>query len=122
VNILVVEDDELIARLLRLTFERDGHVISHVTDGRDVLGSIEQLETPPDVVLLDHTLPNMSGLDVLKEIRESETWKDVPVIIVSGRVAQEDIDAALDAGANDYITKPFGVREIGDRVRRVVEK
>jgi two-component system KDP operon response regulator KdpE len=70
-------------------------------------------------VVLDYMLPYVSGLDLLKEMRSHEDkWKDVPVIFLSARTSQQDIAKVLDAGANDYVTKPFGIDELGARVRR----
>lgn len=118
-KILVVEDDDVVATLLQHIFKRQGYAITHVADGREAVRTIGS-DDPPDVVVLDYMLPYLSGLDVLKEIRRNEAWKEVPVIFLSARTSQTDIATVLDAGANDYMTKPFGVEELGARVRRLV--
>jgi two-component system phosphate regulon response regulator PhoB len=117
-NILVVEDDDFCATLLRHIFEREGYAVEHVMDGKVARKVIEKRK-PPDVVVLDYMLPYVSGLDLLKEMRShADKWKDVPVIFLSARTSQQDIAKVLDAGANDYVTKPFGIDELGARVRR----
>lgn len=117
-KILVVEDDDVVATLLQHVFQREGHEVQHVAEGRAVARMLAS--APPDVVVLDYMLPHMSGLEILKEIRASESWKDVPVIFLSARTASRDITEVLEAGANDYMTKPFAVDELGARVRRLV--
>jgi two-component system KDP operon response regulator KdpE len=69
-------------------------------------------------VILDYMLPYVSGLDILKAIRASETWEHVPVIFLSARTSQSDVATVLDAGANDYVTKPFGIDELSARIKR----
>ena len=119
VKVLVVEDDDVVATLLQHIFKRQGYAITHVGDGREALKLIETND-PPDVVVLDYMLPFITGLDLLKEMRKNDKWKDVPVIFLTARAGQQDIATVLDAGANDYMTKPFGVEELGARVRRLV--
>ncbi len=115
---MVVEDDDVVATLLQHIFRRQGYEITHVPDGREAVRIIVD-EEPPDLVVLDYMLPYVSGLDVLKEMRANDRWKDVPVIFLTARASQTDIATVLDAGANDYMTKPFGVEELGARVRRL---
>lgn len=118
-KILVVEDDDVVATLLRHILERQGYDITRVGDGREAAEQIERAD-PPHVVILDNMLPFFTGLDLLKLMRRTDGWREVPVIFLSAKTAQDDIAAALDAGANDYVTKPFGVEELGERVRRLV--
>lgn len=116
-RILVAEDDDVVATLLGHIFKRHGYTIDHVADGREAVRHVENND-PPDVVVLDYMLPYVSGLDILREIRKNDAWAQVPVIFLSARTSQADIATVLDAGANDYVTKPFGVDELGARVRR----
>ncbi|MGH7860354.1 MAG: response regulator transcription factor [Candidatus Binatia bacterium] len=118
IRILVVEDDDVVATLLEHVFRREGHEVQHVAEGREVTRLLR--DDPPDVVVLDYMLPHMSGLEILKEIRHSDGWKEVPVIFLSARTSSRDITEVLEAGANDYMTKPFAVDELGARVRRLV--
>jgi two-component system phosphate regulon response regulator PhoB len=120
VNLLVVEDDELVANLVRMIFERHGHKVTQIADGGEARRTISE-QDPPDIVLLDYMLPGMSGLDLIKEIRKSKAWKDVPVIFLSGRASGADVEDAMKAGATDYVTKPFGIHDLTDRVNKLVE-
>lgn len=110
--ILIVEDDLAIRRFLRTSLTDEGYRLSEAENGRTGL----RLATsePPELVLLDIGLPDMDGLEVLKNLRE---WSRVPVIILSARGQERDKVTILDAGANDYLTKPFGVGELLARIR-----
>jgi len=117
VNILIVEDEPAYVEALRITMEVEGFDATAVMDGRD---AIRQFRAAPyDVVLLDLMLPSVSGLDVLRSIRkESQT----PVIVVSAKDAESDVVAALELGADDYLTKPYSVRELLARIRAVARR
>jgi DNA-binding response OmpR family regulator len=117
-EILVVEDDETVASLLGHIFQRHGYAINQIADGREAVARVTNGEAPPDVVILDYMLPYVSGLDILKAIRGNDRWKDVPVIFLSARTSPADVATVLEAGANDYVTKPFGIDELGARVKR----
>ncbi len=116
-NILIVEDEPAYVEALRITMEVEGFDATAVMDGRD---AIRQFRAAPyDVVLLDLMLPSVSGLDVLRSIRkESQT----PVIVVSAKDAESDVVAALELGADDYLTKPYSVRELLARIRAVARR
>ena len=111
-RILVVEDEPSLAETMRYNLEREGFRVSLAEDGRRAL---ERLRAePPALVILDLMLPEMSGLDVCRQIRaESE----VPIIIVTAKDSEADKVAGLELGADDYVTKPFSVRELISRVR-----
>ena len=111
-KILIVDDEAAIRRLLRVSFKSQGLAVVEATTGKE---GIEQAAmSHPDLIILDLGLPDMDGLKVLKSIRE---WSQVPVIVLTVRDSEIDKVALLDAGANDYITKPFGVPELLARVR-----
>jgi len=114
VRILIVEDDESIAKLVRLTLERDGHDVASAMTGGEGLELFRAWK--PEIVVLDIMLPEMDGRDVAKEIR---TVSDVPIIFVTAMGAPRDRVLALDQGADDYITKPFSIDEFAARVRAV---
>jgi two-component system, OmpR family, response regulator RegX3 len=111
-RILVVEDEESLADSVRYNLEREGYAVSVATDGRRAL---ERFRTdPPALVILDLMLPEVSGLDVCRTIR---TESDVPIIMVTAKDSEADKVAGLELGADDYVTKPFSMRELVSRVR-----
>lgn len=109
---LVIDDEVQIRRLLRVTLEGNDFRVCEAATGKD--GLIEAAQCRPDVVLLDLGLPDMDGVSVLTRLRE---WSKVPVVVLSVRDREEDKIAALDNGADDYVTKPFGTGELLARVR-----
>ncbi len=109
---LIVDDEKQIRRLLRLALERADHQVYEAETGQAGLEAIAQRR--PDIVLLDLGLPDMEGVKVLRRLRE---WSDVPVVILSVRDDAEEKVEALDAGADDYVTKPFDTAELLARVR-----
>jgi two-component system KDP operon response regulator KdpE len=116
-RILVVDDDPAILRTLSIGLRAHGYELRTAVDGRTAvtLGRTDQ----PDLVVLDLGLPDMSGVDVL---RAQRTWSQVPVIVLSARDGSEDKVEALDIGADDYVTKPFGMDELLARVRAAVRR
>jgi len=116
---LVVEDDADIGKLLHWVFERERFEVTLLGDGRAALERIAA-GPPASLVLLDVMLPHVSGHDVLAALRAHPGWKAVPVIMLSAKSQEHDIVKALDAGANDYMVKPFQPAELRARVRRLV--
>ncbi len=113
-RILVVDDEPQIVRALRINLRARGYDVDVAADGRAALAAAAQ--HPPDLVVLDLGLPDMEGVEVIRGLRG---WTDAPVIVLSGRADSTDKVAALDAGADDYVTKPFGVDELLARIRAV---
>jgi two-component system KDP operon response regulator KdpE len=111
-HILVVEDDPALRRSLTLNLTARGYSVDDTGNGEDALRLAGR--RLPDIVLVDLGLPTMSGLDVIRGLR---VWADMPIIVLSARGAERDKVDALDAGANDYVTKPFGVEELMARLR-----
>jgi two-component system KDP operon response regulator KdpE len=109
---LVIDDELQMRRLLRVCLEANGYRVAEAATGQD--GIAEAAQHPPDVVILDLGLPDMEGFAVLKRLRE---WSRVPVVVLSVRDREEDKIAALDAGADDYVTKPFSSGELLARLR-----
>jgi DNA-binding response OmpR family regulator len=105
--------------MLRFMLERAGYDVIIAANGRDALAVIENV-APVDVVLLDLMLPYISGYELIAEIRDHLIWRNVPIVVLSGKVLEEDIVHALDLGANDYVTKPFRPEELLARLRRIV--
>jgi two-component system, OmpR family, KDP operon response regulator KdpE len=110
--IVVIEDDPQIRRFMRTGLESQGFEIHEADSGK--VGLIEAARRKPDLVILDLGLRDMDGVDVIKRLRE---WTAMPVIILSARAMESDKVTALDAGADDYLTKPFGLGELLARIR-----
>ena len=114
---LVVEDSEHVAYLLEYMLEREGFDVLVANNGREAADCIGS--TPArDIVLLDVMLPYKDGFEIVREIRSSPTWQQTPVIMLSARSLEEDVVRALEAGANDYVTKPYNPRELLARIKR----
>ncbi|HEY1489782.1 MAG TPA: response regulator [Verrucomicrobiae bacterium] len=109
---LVIDDEAQIRRLLRVTLEANGYDVVEAATGGD--GIVQAAQCRPNVILLDLGLPDMDGLAVLKRLRE---WSRVPIVILSVRDRENEKAEALDAGADDYVTKPFGSAELLARLR-----
>ncbi len=118
---LVAEDDEIVSQLLRLLLERAGGTVHTVADGQAARAFIEG-RPAPDVVLLDVMMPFHDGVELVRRIRSQPGWADVPTLMLTSKSDEADIVEALEAGANDYIVKPFQPNELLARVRRFVRK
>ncbi len=116
-RILIVEDEEKIARFVTLELEHEGYQVEHAADGRSAVDLA--LERDYDLILLDVLLPQLNGMEVLRRVRKH---KDVPVIMVTARDAVMDKVAGLDAGADDYLTKPFAIEELFARIRVALKR
>jgi two-component system KDP operon response regulator KdpE len=116
-DILVIDDEVQIRRLLRLTLEAAGYSVRESDTGRGGLDDV--VRRAPDAVVLDMGLPDLGGLDVLRQLRE---WSRVPVLVLTVLAAETDKVAALDAGADDYLTKPFGSAELTARLRAILRR
>lgn len=116
-GVLVIDDETQIRRLLRFTLEDAGYAVREAETGRQ--GLVEVAHHPPEAVILDLGLPDTSGLEVLKRLRE---WSMVPVLILSVLGQENNKIAALDAGADDYLTKPFGGGELLARLRALLRR
>ena len=116
-RILIVEDEEKIARFLELELTHEGYEVGKAADGRCALDMA--LASTWDLILLDVMLPQLNGLEVLRRVRRES---DVPVILLTARDAVMDKVSGLDAGANDYITKPFAIEELLARIRVALKK
>lgn len=116
-NILIVEDDPNIRKLVRVNLVKRGYTVSEAEDSHQAMALFQ--EGPVDLVLLDLMLPGLSGVDVCAWIRARS---DVPIIVLSARLEEDLKVAALDAGADDYVTKPFGQEELLARVRAFLRR
>lgn len=117
---LIVDDNEDTVYLLRHLLLRDGFIVHSATNGRDARDFIASSE-PTDIVVTDLMLPYVSGFELLMQIRENALWKDVPVVVLSGKVTEGDVVRALELGANDYVKKPYNPQELSARIKRHVD-
>ncbi|MFI7430803.1 response regulator [Micromonospora sp. NPDC049836] len=117
IRILVVDDEPQILRALRINLRARGYDVQVAETGTAALKAAASHS--PDLVVLDLGLPDIDGVDVIRGLRG---WTTVPIIVLSGRAGSEDKVAALDAGADDYVTKPFGVDELLARIRAVTRR
>ncbi|HUL14925.1 MAG TPA: response regulator transcription factor [Terriglobales bacterium] len=111
-KVLVVDDAQQVRRVLRTTLAAEGYTVFEAGNGEEALLALR--ESPPDIVLLDVNMPVMDGLETCREIRRTS---DVPIVMLTVRNAERDKVLALDAGADDYVVKPFGMRELLARIR-----
>lgn len=116
-RVLIVEDEPALLRALRINLRARGYEVTTAKTGRAAL--TEAARRPPDAVLLDLGLPDVDGVDVIGELR---AWSRAPVIVLSGRTSSGEKIGALDAGANDYVTKPFDIEELLARLRAALRR
>jgi two-component system, OmpR family, KDP operon response regulator KdpE len=116
-TILVVDDEPQIRRVLRSTLASHGYVITEAKTGEEALESLRKQR--PDLILLDVNMPGMGGIETCREIRRGS---DAPIIMLTVRNAERDKVAALDAGADDYVVKPFGIEELLARIRAALRR
>jgi two-component system, OmpR family, phosphate regulon response regulator PhoB len=118
--VLVVEDEAALATMLRYNLEKQGYRVEEATDGQEALTRIA--EAQPDLVLLDWMLPQMSGLEVCRQIRRRSATRDLPVIMVTARTDDQDAVRGLNTGADDYIAKPFSMDALLARIRALLRR
>lgn len=111
-RVLVVDDEPQIRRFLGISLRAQGYAVQEAGDGAQGLAMLASGQ--PDLLVLDLGLPDLDGIEVLRQLR---AWSQVPVIVLSARAGEGEKVRALDAGANDYVTKPFGVQELSARIR-----
>ncbi len=114
-KILIVEDEQAIAILLKYNLEKAGYETVCVAQGNKVLNAVEK--DPPSLILLDWMLPEISGLELCKIIRNNPDLKNIPIIMLTAKGLEEDKIAGLSAGADDYVTKPFSIPELLARIQ-----
>ncbi|WP_035052008.1 two-component system response regulator KdpE [Andreprevotia chitinilytica] len=117
INIVVIEDDKPIRRFLSTTLEAEGMHVHEAETGKQ--GQVDVATRKPDLVILDLGLPDMDGVEVIRRLRE---WCALPILVLSARAQEDQKVAALDAGADDYLVKPFGVAELLARIRVLLRR
>ena len=120
-KVLVIEDEEDIALIVRFLLERQGFVVEHVADGRAGLERIES-GPAPDLVLMDYMLPFRDGMELVERLRAQAGWSSVPVLMLTAKARETDIVRALEIGADDYVTRPVQPEELLARIRRMLRR
>jgi len=118
--ILVVEDEPITQRLIAANLERAGHRVMRAANVPEAMASIR--EVVPDLVLLDWILPNATGVSFARQLRTDQRTRDIPIIMLTARSQESDKVTGLEAGADDYITKPFSTRELLARIKAVIRR
>ncbi len=119
-RILLIEDDTSLIELLRYNIEREGFDIGCVADGEE--GLLQATETPPDLIILDWMLPNLSGIEICRRLRRNPKTANIPILMLTARAEECDRIRGLDTGADDYITKPFSPKELIARIHAVLRR
>jgi DNA-binding response OmpR family regulator len=119
-SVIIVEDDEDIADSIRYNLEREGFRVRLATTGEDALNLI--LDRPPNLILLDLNLPHMNGFELCRRLRAESTTARVPILMLTARAEEADKVLGLNMGADDYITKPFSMRELVARVKAILRR
>lgn len=115
---LVVDDDPQVLGLLRLNFEMEGYEVSCASDGTEALEAVARDD--PDLVVCDIMMPGIDGLEVVRRLRADPATADLPVVVLSAKAMRSDLRAGMDAGADEYVTKPFDPVELIDVVSRLL--
>ena len=119
-KIVLAEDEPQIARLIEFKLRKEGYQVTWKENGEEALEAIKAEK--PDLVLLDVMMPVMDGYEVLRQIKEDENLKSIPVIMLTARAQERDVVKGIDLGAQDYITKPFHPAELLVQVKRILAK
>lgn len=116
--ILAADDDEDILELIAFRLERSGYTVVRAHDGAEALAAAR--ETLPDLIVLDVMMPKMDGYEVTRALRADEATRRIPVILLTARVQDADVQRGFDAGADDYVRKPFSPQELRSRVQAIL--
>jgi len=119
-KIVLAEDEPQIARLVEFKLKKEGYQVVCKENGKEALEAIKA--DRPDLILLDVMMPVMDGYEVLRQIKEDENLRNIPVIMLTARAQERDVVKGIDSGVEDYITKPFHPAELLARVKRILRK
>lgn len=119
-SILVMEDEEDVVMILHFLLEREGFAVTVARDGREAEKMIRET-APPEIVIMDIMLPYLDGFQLISQLRVTDGWRDVPVLMLTAKAEERDIVRGLNAGANDYMAKPFKAKELLARIRRLLK-
>jgi DNA-binding response OmpR family regulator len=118
-RVLVVDDDPMVTRLVRINLELEQFEVEEAWDGKTAMRMMR--ENPPDMLVLDIMMPQMDGWEILRMVREDEQLKELPVVVLTAKVQDEDIARGWRMGADGYIVKPFNPVILGEELRKVLE-
>jgi two-component system, cell cycle response regulator len=118
--VLIADDDPMILRLLEVSLTAAGHSVVLAEDGREALDLVTQED--PDILLLDGMMPELTGLEVLEALKNDDTTKDMPVVLMTALTEREEIDKGLDLGATEYVVKPFAPKDMITIVNRLTKE
>jgi two-component system, OmpR family, response regulator MtrA len=119
-RVVVADDDVDILALVKAVLERSGHEVIAVTNGAQALASVQSHN--PDLAVLDISMPELDGLEVLRRLRADEDTHDLPVILLSAQAQEADVERGYATGASDYVKKPFSPRELAQRVETLLDQ
>jgi len=119
-RILVVDDEIYIVHILEFSLTMEGYTVLTASDGQEALKTIEAER--PDLVVLDIMMPSLDGYQVCRKLRQDDQFQNLPVILLSAKGRPVDREAGLEAGADDYITKPFSPRKLLEKIRELLER
>ncbi len=119
-TVLIVDDDPFIRRLVQMKVEQLGHRVETAGDGEEGLRAAERVL--PDLILLDLLMPRLNGLEMCRRLRATAYGRDVPVLMLTARAQERDVEAGFAAGATDYLIKPFSPRELQARLRSALQR
>lgn len=120
INVLAVDDESAIREMIRFTLNRNGMQVETAAGAREALESISQ--SRPDIILMDWMMPGISGLELTRRLRREPATAEIPIIMLTARMTEDDKVAGLDAGTDDYILKPFSPRELVARINAVMRR
>lgn len=118
-TLLIVEDDETVRQALKRVFERDGYKVLTAVDGTQLSEVLD--ESTIDLIMLDIGLPWINGFELAEMMKEHKDLKDIPLVFITGRTSEEDIQKGFDVGADDYITKPFDLDKVKKTVKTLIQ-
>ena len=119
-TVLVADDDEDILQLVSFRLERAGYTVVTAADGQQALAAAR--EHQPDLAVLDVMMPGLNGYEVTRQLRADETTAHIPVILLTARVQEADVSRGFEAGADDYLRKPFSPQELRSRVQAIIAR
>ena len=119
-KIFIIEDEPSIIQLVQHNLEKNGFIVSSSVNGNDGLKELKKFQ--PDLLLLDWMLPDLSGIEICKNIRKDNSFKNLPVIMLTAKGEEEDKIKGLDSGVDDYLTKPFSFNELMARIKAVLRR